>query len=135
MVDLPGPRMKKRIVVAVPVLLLVVAAVVFTNLFPFRQMLAADRSVAAAEQELAEMEAANLALETELAALKTPEETERLARDELGYVFPGEQGFVVVSPDEESAVGAGEVTEEELPDPRPWYAPIVDFLTGRDLEG
>ena len=126
--------MKKRIVVFVPVLLLVVAAVVFTNLFPFRQMLAADRAVASSEQELADRLADNAALEADLAALQTPEETERLARDELGYVFPGEQGFVIVSPDEEPATDF-EVTEPDLPEPRPWYAPIVDFLTGRDLEG
>ncbi len=126
--------MRKKVVVIVPVLLLVVAAVVFTNLFPFRQMLAADRAVAGAQQELASVTATNAALEAELAALQTPEETERLARDELGYVFPGEQGFVVVSPDEEAAVGE-EAVDEALPEPRPWYAPIVDFLTGRDLEG
>lgn len=127
--------MKKRVVMAVPVLLLIVAAVVFTNLFPFRQMLAAERSVTTAEQELAAKEAENAALEAELAALQTPEETERIARDELGYVFPGEQGFVVVSPDEEADAPPVTLVEEDLPEPRPWYAPIVDFLTGRDLEG
>lgn len=127
--------MKKRVVIAVPVLLLIVAAVVFTNLFPFRQMLAAERSVTTAEQDLDIKLAQNAALEAELAALQTPEEVERIARDELGYVFPGEQGFVVVSPDEEPDAPPVTVVEEDLPEPRPWYAPIVDFLTGRDLEG
>lgn len=127
--------MKKWVVIAIPVVLLLVAAVVFTNLFPFRQMLAAERSVATAEQELASKLAENAALEAELEALQTPEEVERLARDELGYVFPGEQGFVVVSPDEEVEAPQVATVEEDLPEPRPWYAPIVDFLTGRDLEG
>ena len=124
--------MAKRVAVIVPVVLLMVAAALFSNLFPFRQMLAADRAIAAAEADLAALEAENERLAADLEALRTPEEIERLARNELGYVFPGEQGFVVVEPDEEPQGGSDDV--ESLPEPRPWYAPIVDFLIGADLE-
>jgi cell division protein FtsB len=125
--------MAKRVAVIAPVVLLMVAAALFSNLFPFRQMLAADRAIAAAEEDLAALQAENDRLVADLEALQTSEEIERLARDELGYVFPGEQGFVVVEPDEEPE-GASDGTDESLPEPRPWYAPIVDFLIGADLE-
>lgn len=125
--------MAKRIAVIAPVVLLMVAAALFSNLFPFRQMLAADRAIAAAGEDLAALEAENERLAADLDALRTPEEIERLARDEFGYVFPGEQGFVVVDPDE-GPEPASNASSEPLPDPRPWYAPIVDFLIGADLE-
>jgi cell division protein FtsB len=125
--------MAKRVAIIVPVVLLMVAAALFSNLFPFRQMLAADRAIAAAESDLTELESENARLADDLDALRTSEEIERLARDELGYVFPGEQGFVVVAPDEEPETRTDGVVEP-LPEPRPWYAPIVDFLIGADLE-
>ena len=125
--------MAKRVAIIAPVVLLMVAAALFSNLFPFRQMLAADRAIAAAQEDLAALEAENERLAADLDALQTPEEIERLARNELGYVLPGEQGFVVVAPDEEPS-SAGDEAVEALPEPRPWYAPILDFLIGADLE-
>lgn len=115
----------------VPVLVLVAAAVVLTNVFPFRQMLAQEQRVQAAHSQLELLQTENLRLEQEAAALETDNEIERIARGQLGYVFPDDQPFVVTTP--ESAPGGSVDTDYDLG--KPWYLRIWDFFTGRDLLG
>ena len=116
----------------VPVMILIAAAVVLTNVFPFRQMLAQDQRVDAARTQLATLQAENARLEAEAVALKTDEEIERIARGQLGYVFPDDQPFVVTTPNQAAIPDARE-TEYDLG--KPWHLRIWDFLTGRDLIG
>ncbi len=125
-----GMRLSGLLALAVLVALVVTAA----GIFPFRQIIAQRRAVELAEQKLAALEEENLRLEAEIAALYTPEEVERLAREKLGVVRPGEIGYVVVTPP------GAEVVEPE-PEPvgveegQPWWRDVWDFLTGRDLVG
>ena len=57
---------------------------------------------------------------------------ERIAREEFGYVREGEVAYVVVTtPTPPAPPEASE--EPELPR-RQWWDPIVDFLTGQDLD-
>ena len=112
------------------VLLVVALAVVLGGLFPFRQLLAQDRQVELAREQLAVLQEENARLEDSVAALHTPGEIERLAREQYGLVRPGEISFVVVSPDEPVA--------EEPPPPEPvaeppWWDKLWEFLTGEDL--
>lgn len=116
----------------VPVLVLIAAAVVLTNVFPFRQMLAQDQRVDAARTQLELLQAENARLEAEAAALQTDGEIERIARGQLGYVFPNDQPYVVTTPDDEPAEPAA-TADYDLG--QPWYERIWDFLTGRDLLG
>lgn len=116
----------------VPVLILIAAAVVLTNVFPFRQMLAQDQRVDAARTQLELLQAENTRLEQEATALETDHEIERIARGQLGYVFPDDQPFVVTTPDEGTSSVSAE-TEYDLG--KPWHLRIWDFLTGRDLLG
>lgn len=116
----------------VPVLILIAAAVVLTNVFPFRQMLAQDQRVDSARTQLTTLQAENARLEAESAALKTDAEIERIARGQLGYVFPDDQPFVVTTPTD-AASTAYQETEFDLG--KPWHLRIWDFLTGRDLIG
>ncbi len=111
-------------------LIVVVAAT--TNVFPFRQILAQRQRVEVATQQLAALEEENARLEAEKQALQSPLEVERIARENLGYVRPGEISYVVVAPPE-APKPQEEAAVEEPVTGRSWYGRIWDFLTGRDL--
>jgi cell division protein FtsB len=122
---------KSKLAVGVPLVLLLALAAAVTNVFPFRSIVAADRAIETGQAEyeatLDEIEA----LEAERDALLTDVEVERVARERFGYVKPGEQPYVVVTPRDQE-----DLPPEASPDPISppvWYDPILDFLTGRDL--
>lgn len=124
------PRGRRTVWLAV--LLVVALAVTLAGIFPFRQMIAQQRQVATAEAQLIALSSENARLEDELAALATPAEIERIAREELGLVRPGETSYMVEAPPQrdepEPAGGAEARTDGRSPFERVW-----DFLTGRDL--
>ncbi|MGA8040152.1 MAG: septum formation initiator family protein, partial [Acidimicrobiia bacterium] len=63
----------------------------------------------------------------------TDEEIEKLARDKLGYVRPGEIAYVVLEPPGgDQPAPSLEVAPADPP--RTWVDRVWDFLTGRDLE-
>lgn len=113
------------------VLLIVALAVTLAGIFPFRQILAQDRQVDAAQEKLDALIAENARLEEEIDILQTPAEIERLAREDLGLVYPGETGYAVRTPP------ADEIAPEAVPGERGDRGTILekiwDFLTGRDL--
>ena len=118
----------------VTLLLLVGVAVVFSNVFPFRQILAQQELVLQKEQTLAVLEAENARLTSAADYLQTDQGVEKIARQDFGYVRPGEVAFVVVAPpDEAEFVPPAAEPIEELD--RAWWQGIWDFLTGRDLLG
>jgi hypothetical protein len=80
---------------------------------------------------LAALEAENAALEADIAALETDAEVEKLAREKLGYVRPGETAYVVLDPpgtSEETEPAAPAETEED----RTWVDKVWEFLSGAD---
>ncbi len=113
------------------VLLIVALAITLAGVFPFRQILAQTGQVEEAQAELTSLQDENARLQADAAALQTPAEIERVAREELGLVRPGETGYAVrqpdirPTPDPEPSV----VVEDE----RTWVDKLWDFLTGRDL--
>ncbi len=121
---------RSRFQTMAPVLLLVVLAVVFTNIFPFRQMMANEQTIDLARGRLLALQAENSRLENEVEALGTEQELERMARQDLGYVMPGETSYVITTPEFPDAPAPVQAT---LPERRPWYAAVWDFLTGSDL--
>lgn len=113
-------------------LILVTGAAFLTQVVPYRQIIDANNRVSTARATLAQLEEENTALQADLDALATPAEIERLAREKLGYVRPGETAYVVLDPP-----GADEVEEttETLPAPeRTWVEEVWDFLSGADVE-
>ena len=115
---------------------LLAVVIVLAGIFPFRQIIAGNREVDAAQQRLVALEDENEVLEARIDALLTPEEVERLAREQFGLVMPGEIGYVVVTPPwENDSPDPVTTAEEEQPASRPWWQAIWDFLTGRDLAG
>jgi len=127
---------RKPLLVLAPAAALVVALAMVTNVVPFRQLVEQRQQVAAAQARLAELERQNDLLRGQVAALSTPLEIERIARERLGLVREGEEAYVVLEPAETATV----FPEDDLDPPaeptspqRPWYQRVWDYLTGRDL--
>ena len=118
-----------RFLVLAFVVLVIVGA---SGIFPFRQIIAQNRSVDLAQRKLDALVEENLRLEQQLAALQSPQEVERLAREQFGLVMPGEIAYVAVVPEGDAAeevppVAVGFTKE------RPWWKAFWDFITGSDL--
>jgi cell division protein FtsB len=128
------PRRGFGVVGYLTIVLVVVIVGGLAGIFPFRQIIANDRAVALAEQKLDALAAENARLEQQMAALESPEEVERLAREHFGLVRPGEIGFVAV-PTPEADAGLGRFSTVPDEEGRPWWRSLWDFLTGRDLIG
>jgi cell division protein FtsB len=126
-----GSRFTSLLLIVGPLALVVVLA----GIFPFRQIIAGNREVDAAQQRLAAITEETEILEGRIAALQTDDEIERLARQEFGLVMPGEIGYVVVTPPWEDRDRQA-ATDTTQPEPeRSWWQGILDFLTGRDMTG
>ncbi len=113
-------------------LLLLALAATMSGILPFRQIIAQGRAVALSEEKLAALESETTRLEEAALLLEAPDEVERLAREEFGYVRPGEVAYVVVTKPGSVAPTVPEATVE-VPQ-RHWWDPITDFLTGQDLD-
>jgi cell division protein FtsL len=75
-----------------------------------------QREVRSLETELAELKTRNEDLREQVEQLKTPEGVERVARESLGLVKPGEQAYVVTGSGsvETSPAATSEATAEPL---------------------
>lgn len=80
-------------------LLVIVTLLGVFSAVPIRQYAEQRSRIAGLEREAARLEQANATLESEIARLRDPAELERLARECLGMVKPGEVAFVVVPKD------------------------------------
>ncbi|MDP2623484.1 MAG: septum formation initiator family protein [Actinomycetota bacterium] len=101
------------------------------GVFPFRQIIAQRRSVELAEAQLDALIEENRRLEQQIGALESPQEVERLAREQFGLVMPGDVAYVaVVPPGSEPADLEPDVALEKSP---PWWRKVWNFLTGGDL--
>lgn len=121
---------RSRLQTVVPIGLMLVLAVIVTNVFPFRVILAQETKVEVAQESLAAIEAENGQLQNKIDALSTETELERIARKDLGYVREGEIAYVITTPSD--YVPDVEPTIV-IPQRRPWWKMMADFLTGEDL--
>lgn len=114
------------------ILILLMGAAFVTQVVPYNQIVESHRQVNEARAELAELRTENAELQADVEALHTDSEIERLAREKLGYVRPGETAYVVLDPP-----GSVDDTETAEPAPEPvektWVDKIWEFLTGADL--
>lgn len=122
----PGPAVAT-------LLILLMGAAFLTQVVPYAQIVDANRRVSEARERLASLRTENEALQADVAALQTDAEIEKLAREKLGYVRPGEIAYVVLDPpgtvDEETEA----VTEPDRTEDPTWVDLVWDFLTGADL--
>lgn len=128
------PRRGIGIAGLLAILIAVVVVGGLAGVFPFRQILASDRSVELAELKLEALREENRRLEHQASALQTAEEVERLAREEFGLVRPGEIGYVAI-PGTGDDGGDPLPTSDESGEGQPWWRTVWDFLTGRDMVG
>lgn len=114
-------------------ILVIGIVVAVTNVFPFRQIIAQNRQVEEARAELADLQGSNAQLLLQTEALRSPSEVERIAREDFGYVRPGDTSYVIVQPVDSEVV----VVAEPAPEPELDSGGVLDaiwsYLTGRDL--
>jgi cell division protein FtsB len=115
------------VVVALAVVLLAIA----TNVVPFRQVVDQRSEISEARDHLASLVAENATLTQQVGALETPIEVERIAREKLGYVRPGETAYVVIAPEVEAEVTPAP-TERMTEEPS-FLAKLWAYVTGADL--
>ncbi|MEX0754616.1 MAG: septum formation initiator family protein [Actinomycetota bacterium] len=93
---LPRGRSRPRLTARAGILFALVLLVGVLSIVPLRQFLAQRGEVAQLQRDTRILREANAALEDKIARLNDPKELERLARECLGMVRPGETAFVTV---------------------------------------
>lgn len=119
-------------IAALTLLFLLLGAAFLTQVVPYRQIIESQREVSSARALLISLETDNELLQADVAALNTDEEIEKLAREKLGYVQPGETAYVVLDP---PATGdtVPEIIEEPPAPERTWVDQLWEFVSGEDL--
>ena len=114
------------------IVVLVVAGFVATGVLPVREYLERGTDVDAARIELDTLIAENAALADDIDALYTEQEVERVAREQYGFVRPGEVGYVVVPSESEDVTAEPPPPVPAITEPRSFLQRIWDFVTGSD---
>lgn len=109
-------------------LALTLGAILIMALAPARQLYAQQRSISGEETKLSALAKENARLEQRLARLQDPDYIEKLAREQLGMVRPGEISYVVVPPEASNPEEA-----PPKPKPAPWYVRAWNWL--KDVAG
>jgi len=115
-------------------LILLMGAAFFTQVVPYAQIIDSRHQVADAEAQLAALETENAALQADVEALETPGEIEKLAREKLGYVRPGETAYVVLDPPGTPDDTVEPQTSPGITEDRTWVDRLWEFLSGADLD-
>lgn len=135
-------KLRRFAVLAFTVALLVVGAAFLTNVVPYRQIVEQRHKVEEATAKLESLQAENALLAAQRDALQTPVEVERLAREKLGYVRPGEVAYVVLDPPDAGVAASNypgrdpSATTDALPrslHDESLLQTVWDFITGADL--
>jgi cell division protein FtsB len=127
------PRRRRRWASVAFVVLLVALGLVATGVLPVQQYLERETQVDAARTRLEDLVAENAALADEATALLGDEEIERIAREQYGFVKPGEIGYVVITPDTPAGEAPPAEPVADEPDRRGMLQRVWDFVTGRDV--
>jgi len=86
----------------IALLALGVAAILFVFVFPTQSYLAQRRQVSAAAHDVAVLREQNRRLQVADGQLQSPDEIQRIARQQFNMVFPGEQVYKVLPAPEAS---------------------------------
>lgn len=135
-------KLRRFAVLAFTIALLVVGAAFLTNVVPYRQIVEQRHKVEEATAKLESLQSENALLTAQRDALQTPVEIERLAREKLGYVRPGEVAYVVLDPPDVGVAASnypgqdpsdsGDGLPDDLHD-ESLLQTVWHFITGADL--
>ena len=123
------PLLRKPGTAFATLLFLLLGAAFLTQVVPYRQILDSQRQVDDARSKLALLESENTVLQADVDALGTDEEIEKLAREKLGYVRPGETSFVVLAPPDSGVDRTAPPPEPEV-EPQTWVDRLWSFISG-----
>jgi cell division protein FtsB len=91
-------RHRRRVLVRVLIGGMMLVALLFVFVFPARTLLAQRQRTDEQRKTLELLEEQSRKLEEESSRLQNDAEVERMAREQYGFVYPGERPFVVVPP-------------------------------------
>jgi len=126
-------RRRSRIGTVAFIVLLVALGLVATGVLPVRDYLERENDVNAAQSRLEMLQQQNAALADDVEALYSEQEVERIAREQYGFVLPGEVGYVVLPPDELQQAPVPPEPVTVVQEERSFLQRIVDFITGSDI--
>lgn len=84
------------------ILIVILGAMLFSSVYPLNRYFSVRNEITALQGEERELDERAKALEAAREKLLTDAEIERLARERLGYVRPGEIPFAIVPPPEKA---------------------------------
>jgi cell division protein FtsB len=131
----PAPKRRKRSRWRAMMffVLLVSLGLVASGVLPVQQYLEREYQVTDAQERLATLEDANATINSDVDALQSDQEIERVAREQYGFVRPGEVGYVVIVPDNPDAITqAAAPVDIETASPG-FFEQIWRYLTGDDI--
>ncbi|MFI1397364.1 septum formation initiator family protein [Streptomyces sp. NPDC020681] len=108
-------------------LALVVCSLVVALAYPMRQYVSQRGDIEEQQRRMAEAEQRVEQLRDEKARLQDDRYIQRLAREHLHFVLPGETGYTMIDPE----AAEQRRTEEEAVD-RPWYSNVWDGVDHAD---
>ena len=126
-------RRRSRIGTVAFIVLLVALGLVATGVLPVRDYLERENDVNAAQSRLEMLQRQNTALADDVEALYSEQEVERIAREQYGFVLPGEVGYVVLTPDEPQQTPVPPEPVAVVQEETSFLQRIVDFITGSDI--
>jgi cell division protein FtsB len=116
------------------IVVLIALGLVATGVLPVRDYLERENEVNAAQVRLDELQSDNAELAADVDALFSEQEVERIAREQYGFVRPGEIGYVVLTPDVETTLDKDPEPVAVPSDNRSLLQSIWDFMTGNDID-
>jgi len=104
-------RRRRRTLVRVLIGGMILVALLFVFVFPARTLLAQRQKTEEQRKTLELLQQQSRKLEEESQRLQSDAEVERMAREQYGFVYPGERPFVVVPPSTTAPRGSTTTTK------------------------
>jgi hypothetical protein len=112
---------------------LVSLGLVASGVLPLQQYFEREIQVTDAQARLDAVEAQNGTIASDVDALQSDQEIERVAREQYGFVRPGEVGYVVIVPDG-SNIEAQPPSPVDIETSSPgFFERVWRYLTGDDI--
>ena len=113
--------------------LLVSLGLVASGVLPLQQYLEREIQVTDAQERLSALETANESIASDVDALQSDQEIERVAREQYGFVRPGEVGYVVIVPDSQSVEAETPVSVDTEVSSPGFFERVWRYLSGDDI--